>query len=345
MLNSISYFFFLSAYSDFFGIEPSYVDQNKQYTRPDASSFYIHENSYLNIQGGAISFAPYTASDILLESCIFGNCTSIVNGGCLYLYNVKNVILHRICCYNCYTGGSGNLGYIYSINRDEIHFVSASGTSPVTMGTGVFYLYYYNHVLKNNNISQCKASCSAFIYCDRVKTLNAIMNNICDCTCSDSQMYYIGAYPDTSYFNHSNFINNSGTIYGLFYFYYYAFNFIFYESIFQNNKGNLFATDGNPTVTVNNCWIVHNVLQYSITKGLKITLNSGISYTSTHVISLHSTYECQTIENPLGFEVTPHRTFPNPPTECFVVESNIGGTHLLMTVLAIKLTILELLFT
>ena len=336
--------FLLSSYSDIFGIEPSYVDQNKQYTRPDASSFYIHENSYLNIQGGAISFAPYTASDVLLESCIFGNCSSKTNGGCVFFSNVKIAIFLKICCYHCYTSGSGHFGYIYSTIRDEFKLFSAFSSAPSNFGNGLLYFESSNHIMNNNNISRCHSS---LIRGSNIITFHLQMNSIVDCSSTNYHFYGYMAPNQASNFNNSNYINNSVTSSSLFYFQNYngVFSFTIFQSVFQNNKGILFASDGIPTVTINNCWIVHNTVQYSITQGNKITLNSGISYTSTHVISLHSTYECQTIENPLGFEVTPHRTFPNPPTECFVVESNIGGTHLLMTVLAIKLTILELLFT
>lgn len=337
------------SFTDYYIGVPQTIIEGLTVQRPDTTNIMFTNNIFENFVGCAIFFSSYAPTSLLVENCMFYNCSSGENGGALSISLYQgSCILNKICSSNCITNKIGHFAYLSASGRNEQYLISVSYSSlQLANGTASICLEQgdIKSRLLNSSYNNGKDASALLIILPKSLDVQfiSIINNY-----GFGSIFKTQLASNSNNVSSSNFCNNSaGNVYGILSF---SWNIgsrhiTFKEDVFDNNKGTLFANvpyGGNSNfIYISNCWIIHNIYSYSLTSGNYISNGSPISYTSTYALLHYASFYCDTPQSQIGADVTPCPSVPAPPTECVFVQSKEGEYSLVHFVLQLAFLIIQ----
>ena len=237
---------------------------------------------------------------ILLEKSIFWNCSSIGNGGAIYIDSSQtDCILNKICSNFCFTNNNyGEFCYIKVGNSKKNYFYFNSiiyCNNNIQSGMCSFNLNY-----GNQNISNLNSSYNFKQQCSGQMIENSPISKIVFSTYSSNKvknMICIDFHSGTYQFEYCNIINNTNSqssSWGIIYAYSSTLT-IYKCSIFLNSPTNLFNSN-SANILIDSCWI-----QNYINNGAIIT--NLITITYYHLIYHYNTNFCFA-KNPINLQTS-----------------------------------------
>jgi len=218
---SFFYVFSFCSFNDYYtgGFTEYISDQNVVVT---SSHAWIHDSFFRSLTNGAI-VSTLTDSIVVIEHCIFSECTSNDVGGAIKFIG-KNITMAKVCGYKCshYKDGSdGMFSYLYGASTGEIRIIvsslcfcapkaTSSNEAPMLVNDGI-------HRIKGLNSSNNYVFRRSFMYSvntpDSLFEYSSVINSI------SSEIACLGLYNTKITISKSNFWNNSqgSSSYGLIY--------------------------------------------------------------------------------------------------------------------------------
>ena len=300
----------------------------------------------------AIYFKSARAIDLLIELCIFNNCST---GGILFDCSLRgSCILKKVCAFKCSTDSlvSTNGQFTYqacaSSKKNHLIMVSINFCPGEYIGTkySPAYLIYGQQLLTHSNISNNRVYQISAITIYLPHSFNSTMSTIVDNIPTHSICLYVYQGNCMKNFFFLNIIRNSSPS-GRGVITYLNFNDInkniqIYSSIFLDNQNTLVFTDDY----YHFLWIfggyIKHAAHYSLTNPnengylgapynnyyQKIYFSGVISSnnpTNTYMNDHFRTYLCNPSDIPSGQDITPCQTIPPPlpsPSLCVVLHSD-----------------------
>ena len=323
-----------SAFNDFFPGTVDMLMESQSISRPNVNNSHIVKSTFINIHcGSAIWFSTGGDNKLLVEECMFYNCTSYNNGGAIHFFSMNGrLAISKVCGHHCFTENSnGQFIYQYKLSA-IIHQLSIHRCpGPYQMSTLNSPIYSLDGF---DNFSFCNVSyCQTNAYCIYYgQQLSQFLLSYCtiadNIAASNSgiRLYLISVsnIMNTNLIN--NYLSNGPLI---------STDRPTYISgcIFLFNHCPLFGVYSTSTFSLTRCFINHvNGFSYSI--GSYAPLMTTIGYTQTLVINHYSTYYCNQLIP--EHNTTPCPTFPAPPSTCLSnTEYNSGFLHSLSSIINI----------
>ena len=253
---------------------------------------YIFLCKFLNLfnngsEGGAILFNNNNNYELLIEECIFINCSSSKQGGAIFFKNSGSCILNKICGSKCFTLNNeyypfAHIG-ITNLLKSELHDISISecfSTNSNTWATinlenGIIKIYNLNSSLNKHigvtgiyifNPSTLNSSYNTFYN-------NSAIDRICLCLYNGNGLRQI---------KFTNIIkNNSPKLHGVIYSY--GGDFFLSNFFILNNFDTLFYIDTH-SITFSNSYYYHPNFNFKLGSGV---LNQN-NITSTLIIPIEN---------------------------------------------------------
>ena len=286
----------------------------------DYENLFINFCSFYNLLNSSIYLLNSNIINLLIENCLFYSCSNYGDGGAIYINSNTNIILNKICSYNCFS----TLETIYSYGQ----FCFSSSK------TNKNHNFYFCSIIKcssnagNSRTTTLRASGGNQI----IKNINFSLNNVLyisaiqsidsnsfyglHCTLSNNNASFGQSLNFHNGINRTlikfNLISNISPYQGVVYMYLNSV-LIISDCIFIDNKNILFFNEQS-ILTIKNSFILHF---YTLTSGI-VSLSSNGAYKSSYIIDHYYTHLCY------------HETnlIPPSPTECFILTLNYCFSHL-----------------
>ena len=122
--------------------------------------YFLDECNFFDDHDRVINFNDISDTLFLHNRCSFSNCTSILQGSCVYYKIGKNssIVQSKFCCTKCEGQGEGQISYT-EVDTDNINFIIESSIfdSGNENGGSVFETLYDKIVVSSTNFSSNKA--------------------------------------------------------------------------------------------------------------------------------------------------------------------------------------------
>ena len=342
--------FLQSSFSDYYGVSPSYITEKQSVKQIEALdlSYNLKDNTYISLYtnqgtnghilwGGAIHFRSSGLIRLLIETCMFYNCT----GGGIYFYCPSDgrFVLTKSCAHSCFTdwNDQSNGQFSQSVTRSngfnyyELNSVILCSPEAVVSATrySPIYLNYGNQKIYNINMSQNRVYQSACFYTANVGTLNISFSSFSDNHPSYSICFYIHmTFTDlvNRRMRFCNIIRNQSPLQNAIFYLQLTnadhknYHIQFEDCIFLQNSNSLFQAVDTAYYFILRGWIQHigKIVTGNEWFSSSLVKIQGIT-TSTYEVDHFRTYYCN--NNVQEMEIIPCQTlnqfFPTP-TECFM---------------------------
>jgi len=338
-----------TGFSDYFGSTPAKVISEETLTHPALESYHMVNNVYIDYFFiTPVSYCTPGAITMMVESCMFYNCSSGHCGGAVFFECTNGQCAVVSTCFSrCYVDGvnDGQSVYLYSgsTSKNLIEFVSTYQCSPDTLllRRSSIFTKHGAQTIKSINSSWNIAEIYSCIYCYNPTSLNISFSTFFKNTAIDYSAIYI-YYGATPLMMYCNFIGNnspSSTLYGCIHRQVGSTIFYISYSIFQENLNILFSSTA-VYISVTNSWIQHQGTRNSGS----FTPASSTTSTLTQTMNLSHirTFYCHPDQvNQMEFTQCP--TLPDPPTACQITDQ--GSTIVIQSLLSSLIMITKLSFT
>jgi len=327
-----------TGFSDYFENSPSKVITEETFTHPAMESFHIVKNVYIDyFYQTPVFYSTLDVITMLVESCMFYNCSSGYSGGAVYFECSRSQCgVVSTCFSRCFVDGiyDGQALYLYSgtTSTNMIDFVSTYQCSPDTLLLRRSSIYTRSGTQKINsvnsswNIVQLYSCLNIFQPASaNISYSTFFRNSVIEYT---AIYLHTGATPLMMY---CNFIGNnspSSTSYGCIHRHSGSTIFAISFSVFQENLNILFSASSF-SISVTNSWIQHQGTRNSGSFSPAAPTTSA--FTQTINLSHIRTFYCHPGQV-IQLEYTQCPTVPDPPTACQITEQ--GSTMVIQSLLS-----------
>ena len=247
---------------------------------------YFQRNNVYNNKGGVI-LVQNILINLLINFCTFFTCNS-QQGGCIFFenYDWSNCTFLKSCINQCYASYY-SFGYFQTPLNGKItqNFISISGIQnsnylTINCINSGFLSFESNNI--SNNFQSFYSSLLSY----------NIFNYINFCTiinCNSSSQICVGLAGNSNISN-CNLIKNNAISYGIVFISNYKL--LIFNSIFFENGNTLFVEYHGGNVIVQNCFILHNILNYGKNSITNSEYYNQFIYISTLKLYNWNTFLC-----------------------------------------------------
>jgi len=306
----------LSSFSDYYGRNEQQSLNNIQFFGDH--DFAISNCNFNKMIGGALSYNTNEKLNMLVESCLFFNCTSNDGGAICFKCPYGAFVLDKCCAAECYTqsGQSYQFGNIQVENSalkfNIINLFTMTKCCPsdkTGRSYGIYILYGTQNVTNYNASKNYCATCSTLVY-NSYNPQRIKFSMFVDNVAISSYTFMKQTSSDTiSMF--CNIIDNicPGNIV------YTDTVLVFEDSIFQGNSQILFYAGSS--ITLKRGWVCHPLTMNNAGTIYYVDVANALNKTNSLSIAHYTSAYCKHDE--LGGVIPPS------PTECAFESNNQAG--------------------
>ena len=311
-------------YSDYYGVSSSQVIRDLDIVHI-GNEIAIVNSKFISIMGGAVYFETNNPVALLVEECLFSNCSSITAGALIYKCLYGAHVMSRVCAHSCYTetSGSNQFSYVQVGNNKEnyMNLSTITQCAPSHLTNRNWGQGFVNgrQIISFSNSSYNYGVIGAGLYIETSNSIDFRFCTLADCQATSHIIIQRTGTTTNCNFSYCNFIRNSTPSYVL----YFANHANVYDCFFMQNSIILIYVYGtNVYVNLIRGWLFHSYTLLTITANYRGYLsynnitNTNVA-TPSHNIAHLSTQQCY-IEIDQQFIVHPS------PTECFLSSNDPG---------------------
>jgi len=261
------------------------IDKGRSYDKHQTTetiqiiNCFFLRHSEQNFFGGVIYVSDGTY-DIILESCMFANCSSSERGGAIYV-NTQNFEMQKVCANGCYASNYQHFAFVESKKKNYIEYLSFSYCSPRKIGEVSVGLSLGNQIFDNVNCSMNNAQRISGLSSFSSNSLSSSGSTFVSNSVSSGTIVQSSQKPGTITF--ANFINNFSPSYGIITVVDYGSLSLMY-CIFKQNQKDLFCISIG-SIEVSDSFISH--AGYTT-----LTRNNSLTDYPSYEMKYYKTYFC-----------------------------------------------------
>ena len=331
-LISFQILFKISSFEEFFGYFPNKSLIGKHLNQIPLTGYLISDSAFTHFFGGAITISTTKSIELLIESCLFYNCSRHTNGGAIYFQSTEfgSIVLNKVCASHCFTNPSseGQFIFIYQSSTQKATFqlTTITACSHDIQLTPYSSVFIQNCPIDIKNLNSSKNNCH-FYSCFYFHTSRVISLNFSTFTYNNCIYYHLFFYSSGGVNSRTiikcNIIGNEARTPGYGIIYSGHDRIIFQFCIFELNNDILF----NGLITIQNSSIKHSSGLYIGSAVTFLYASNSIISTQTYVLDHFSTFACVPLYD--NQEITACQTIPPQPTECQLNSNNQNNLRLI----------------